>query len=377
MFGKRWHLFDLFGFKIQLDASWLLLAALVTWSLAKRVFPQFYPDLDVRVYWTMGIVGMVGLIVSIVLHEVSHALVGRRFGLPTSSITLFIFGGVAELTEEPRSARTEFWMALAGPAASGALAFAFAILAGSLEPYDGLLAAKGVFSYLATINGLLALFNLLPAFPLDGGRILRAALWHWKKDLRWATRTASHGGEMLGLGLIFLGLLNIMSGNFVGGIWWALIGLFVRQAASASYQQLLTRQVFEGAPVSRYMTRNPVSVSRELSLKTFVTDFVYRYHHDLFPVTRDGSLTGFVRSRDAARIPAHEWGEHRVATLAQACTTDNTIPPDLDVVDALTRMQQTGQSRLLVADKGRLVGIITLKDLLDLFAFKLDLEGLR
>ena len=200
MLEKQWPLFKLFGIRVQVDASWLVLAVLVTWSLAQGLFPQFYPGLKASTYWSMGFVSMIGLVASIVLHETSHAVVARRHGLPISHITLFLFGGVAELTEEPKTARAEFLMAIAGPLASGALALGFLAVARLLVVLDAPAALQGVTYYLAAINGLLAVFNLIPAFPLDGGRVLRAVLWYRRGDLHAATRTASRNGESKTLG---------------------------------------------------------------------------------------------------------------------------------------------------------------------------------
>lgn len=375
MFGKRWTLFSLFGFEVRLDASWLILALLVTWSLATGLFPEYYPELASQTYWSMGVAGMIGLVFSIVFHELSHSLVARLHGLSITGITLFIFGGVAEMAEEPRNARTEFQMAIAGPIASTVLAGGFLALASLLVQTGAPASLQGVAYYLAAINAMLAAFNMVPAFPLDGGRILRATLWHWKGDLPWATRTAAGAGEVLGFALLFLGILSIVSGNFIGGIWWFLIGLFLRQAAGDSYRQLLTRRVFEGEPVRRFMTHNPVSVPLGISVQSFVTDYLYVYHHDLFPVTDRQRLVGCVQARDVKNLPDRTWGLHSLDEILRPCSADNTVSPDLDALRALAQMRRTGNSRLMVADQGRLVGVLALKDMLHLFALKMDLEN--
>ncbi len=376
MLGKQWSLFKLFGFEVKVDVSWLLLALLVTWSLAEGLFPAYYPELPLRVYWSMGFAGMIGLVFSVIFHETSHSLVARRHGLPISGITLFVFGGVAELSEEPKTARTEFLMAVAGPIASAVLALGFYVMAQLLLALDAPEPLRGVAYYLAAVNALLAGFNLIPAFPLDGGRMLRAALWHWKGDLKAATRTAARNGEAFGLAMILLGVFNVVMGNFIGGMWWFLIGVFLRQAARASFVQLWTRQVFEGEPLSRFMTADPVSVPGSVPLSAFVEDYVYAYHYDLFPVTEDGRLAGCVSIHDVKKVPQEAWERTALSAILQPCTEENSISVKSDALHALAQMRRTGNSRLMVVDEGRLVGVIALKDMLELIALRIDLEGM-
>ncbi len=374
MFGKRFVLFELFGFKVQADASWLFLAMLVTWSLAQGYFPAFYPGLSPATYWQMGLLGMIGLFASLVIHELSHSLVARHYGMSIKGITLFIFGGVAEMDEEPPSAKTEFFMAIAGPLASFALAIGFSglfLAAKGQELADSLV---GVIGYLAFFNVIIAVFNLIPAFPLDGGRALRAALWYWKGDLRWATRLASRSGELFGFMLIFLGVLRVLRGDFVGGLWFGLIGLFLRGAASASYFQLMARQAFEGEPVWRFMTRDPVTVSPEVSLERLVEDYVYALHYDVFPVIVGGRPVGLVSTRLIRQVPRAEWPRITVGDVLVPTGPENTVAPKTDAVKALSIMRQSGNSRLMVVEGDRLVGIVALKDLLSFLSLKMDLD---
>jgi Zn-dependent protease len=227
MFNRKFKLFRLFGFEVGIDPSWIVLALLVAWSLSTGYFPVKYHELSSRQYWIMGIIGALGLFLSIVAHEFCHSLVARRSGLPMKGITLFIFGGVAEMNAEPTSARDEFIIAVVGPVSSFAMAAIFYGLNRLGETAGWPTTINGVMGYLGMINVILAVFNLVPAFPLDGGRILRAALWAWKGNLRWATRLASQFGQMFGLLLIALGILRVLGGFFVGGMWFFLIGLFI------------------------------------------------------------------------------------------------------------------------------------------------------
>ena len=375
MNGRSITLFELLGFKIRVDISWLLLAVLVTWTLASGAFPLWYKGLTTATYWWMGFAGMLGLVFSLIFHELSHSVVARHYGLPIKGITLFIFGGVAEMTEEPKSAKVEFWMAIAGPFASFLLAVVFYLL-GALAAAQGLpVPVYAVLKYLGFINLLLGGFNLIPAFPMDGGRVLRAALWQWRGDLRQATRTASNAGKLFGLALMGLGVFSVVTGNFVGGMWWFLIGLFVRGAAASAYQQMLSRSLFAGEPVRRFMTHQTVAVPPNLSLERFVSEYVYEHHYDLFPVVSGQRLVGCIATRQLKTEPREKWPYLTVGDLMVPCTEENTVDPGMDAIEAMALMNRTGSSRLIVAVGDRLVGIVVLKDMLELFSLKMDLEG--
>jgi Zn-dependent protease len=377
MFGPRIELFSLAGFKVGIDLSWFILAVLITWSLATGFFPGRVEGLPIRIYWLMGAAGALGLFGSIVLHEFSHAWVARRNGLPMKGITLFIFGGVAEMTQEPPSPRVEFRVAIAGPLASIAIAVCCWAGAAAGVTLSWPVEITTVLSYLALLNVALVVFNAVPAFPLDGGRVLRSFLWSWKNDLRWATRVTSKIGAGFGVLLILLGILSVLSGNFIGGMWWFLIGMFLRGAAQSSYQQLLLRQVLEGEPIRRLMNANPVTVDRSISVRELVDDYVYRYHHKLFPVMDGERLAGCVTTRQVKELPREEWDRQSVGAIAARCDEGNTVAPDEDAMQALARMSRDASSRLMVVEDGRLVGILALKDLLQFFRNRLELEDLE
>jgi len=382
MFGKGFHLFDAFGFPIRVDMSWFVIAVLLTWMFAEHTFPALastlQPALDapapsVGSYWLMGLAGALLLFASVLLHELSHAVVAREFGIEMRGITLFIFGGVAEMTDEPPSAPSEFQVAIAGPVASLLLAFLFAGLAWGAFAVELPLALLVVAVYLSLVNAMLALFNLAPAFPLDGGRVLRSALWFLWNDLKRATRITSLLGSGFGLLLIVLGVVFVLSGDLFA-IWWVLIGLFVRNAAQMSYQQLLLRRVLEGEPVSQFMHPDPVTVPRHISVQELVEEYVYRHHFKMFPVVDDGRLVGCITTRQIKELPQEEWDRTSVGAVALGCSEDNTIDPRADAMGALSTMSRSGLSRLMVVDGDRLVGILSLKDLLDFFSLKIELE---
>lgn len=374
MFGTRFTLFKLLGFEVRIDTSWIIIALLIVWSLAQGVFPLYDRNLSPSTYWILGVLGALGLFASIIFHELCHSLVARRFGLPMKGITLFIFGGVAEMDDEPASPRAEFLMAIAGPLASiGVGALCFALLSftrGILARPPGL-----VLNYLGTINLILAGFNLLPAFPLDGGRVFRSVLWRWKGNLRWATKVASRVGSAFGLFLIFLGVFSVLGGGLIGGIWWALIGLFLRSASKMSYQNVLVRDALEGESVRRFMKEDPVTVTADTTVDHLVEDFIYKYHYKMFPVVKDSKPLSCVNINDVRNIPREEWNHHTVDELAKPCSTDNTISIDEDALKALSLMNRTGSSRLMVVDHGgKLVGMVAMRDLMRFLALKLDLE---
>lgn len=375
MFGKRIKLFKLFGFEVGIDWSWIILAILIAWSLSVGIFPFRYKNLSTETYWVMGIVGALGLFFSIIFHEMCHSLVARKYGMQMKGITLFIFGGVAEMGDEPPSPKAEFMMAIAGPLSSLAIGLVFYGIYflgrqnGWAEPVNG------VVQYLSYINGLLAIFNLVPAFPLDGGRVLRSILWGLKKNLRWATSISSKIGSGFGILLIVLGAYQFLRGNFMGGMWWFLIGMFLRGAAKTSYQQLLLRKALEGEPVKRFMKADPVAVTSSLSVSQLVEDYIYRYHYKMFPIVEGTDrLIGCVTTKQVREIPREEWSHKKVGEIATQCSVENTIGPQVDAMKALSIMSKTGSSRLLVTDGNRLLGIIALKDLLKFFALKVELE---
>ncbi len=377
MFGRRIHLFDLFGFPIRADVSWFVVAVLLAWSYATLFLPPQYPDLATSTLWAMAVTLTLGLFASVVLHEVAHALAARHYRLPIKGITLFIFGGVAEMSDEPPHPRAEFVVAVAGPLASLAIGSGLAVAwvlgsgAGLAPP------ARAVVGYLAAMNFLLALFNMVPAFPLDGGRVLRSILWDWQKSLTRATRITSAIGSGFGLLLIVLGGILFLEQAFVAGVWMVLIGFFLRNAARMSYRQVLLRRVLEGEPVSRFMHAHPVAVPRAISVEDLVQEFVLRHHHKMFPVVDGDRLVGCVTTLRIKGLPREEWPRQSVGSITESCDPDNTVSPETDAMTALAKMSRNRSARLIVAEGDRLVGILSLKDLLKFFSLKMELESGR
>jgi Zn-dependent protease/CBS domain-containing protein len=372
MFSTRWHLFRLLGIPIGVDASWLVILALLTWTLVGEF--RKIEGLSPAASWLLGLVTALGFFACIVLHEMGHAVVARRRGIPIRGITLFLFGGVAELEGEPKDAPSEFLMAIAGPLVSLVLAAAFWILwvvGRGTWPQ----ALTAMLFFLAWINTAVLVFNMLPAFPLDGGRVLRSILWGASGSLRRATRWASLAGQAFAWLLIGVGIWNFFQGAFISGLWMGLIGLFLNQAARGSYQQVLIRQMLQGEPIARFMNAAPIVVPPSLDLQHWVEDYVYRHHRKAFPVASDGRLEGIISTAMLADYPRDEWGQHTVGEVMRRDLGPVSIAPDTDALQALSQMQRTGSSRLLVTDGDRLVGIVSLKDLLGFLNLKLELEG--
>jgi Zn-dependent protease/predicted transcriptional regulator len=373
MFSARIPLFTLLGFRINIDASWFLLAFLMVWTLSTGQFPRAIPGLDSLTYFIMGAIGALGLFASIVLHELSHAIVARAFGLPIGGITLFIFGGVAELQDEPKTPRAEFWVAIAGPIASVLIA---ALCYFGAEGARSLFWAHGfvVLSFLAVVNTILALFNLVPAFPLDGGRILRSILWWRNGDLRRSTRIASYAGTGFAIALMALGVLQLLTGNPVGGTWQILIGFFLSNAARQARLQVEFTEGLRNVPVSRLMNANPVTVPPDATLQSLVDDYIYRHRQKLFVVAEDGHAIGCIAPEQVKAIPSSEWGQTYVRAMMRPIGPKMVASPETSALNALQRLQANDAPLLAVVEGNRLLGLITRRDILDYLSVSEDME---
>jgi Zn-dependent protease len=375
MFGNGVKLTKIFGIELWIDYSWLIVFFLVMWSLASGYFPHEYPGLGKTTYWIMGAFSAILLFVCVLLHELSHSYVAQKSGIAVPKITLFIFGGVAQISEEPRSAKTEFDIAIAGPICSIMLAVIFWILAKS-DFASGDKRLFAVFNYLAFINIALVVFNLIPGFPLDGGRILRAYLWNRWQDVKKATYTVSQIGSRFGIALMLLGLVSIFFGNLIGGIWFIFIGLFLNQAASSGYQMIVLRDVLSGAKVKNIMTSNVISVPESLSLNDLVQNYFYHYLFVSFPVVNDGGqLLGMVSIKQVKDVPKDSWHEKRVGDIMVKASEIQLLSPDDEVLNAFNLLMRNELGRIPIVDGEKLVGIISRRDVMTFLMIKSDLGG--
>ena len=360
------------GIRVVIDPSWIFIFLLVVWSLATGYFPQSQPPITGAAAWVLGVVAALLLFGSVLVHELSHALLAQRAGIPVPRIRLFLFGGVSEMASEPQNPRTEVRVAAAGPLTSFGLALLFLLIART--PLPALVpGGKEVVQYLAVLNFVLGLFNLLPGFPLDGGRILRAWLWARSGDLLSATRKAGRAGSLVGYGLMGLGLLELFKGGNLGGLWLVIIGIFLNQAASASYEFLLLRDVLSGYRVRQIMTRPVIAVPDHLSLDELARDYFFRHPRGSFPVVSDDRFAGMVSLDQLKSVPREEWVRTPVRQIMTAASQLAALGPEDDCATALETMVRGDVGRLPVVSEGRIVGILGRRDVMQLFKIRSDL----
>jgi Zn-dependent protease/CBS domain-containing protein len=359
------------GIPIYLHFSWLIIFGLIVWTLSTGYFPALHPDLPASSHWARGLVASLLFFVSILVHELGHAVVALRHGLRTRSITLFIFGGVAQLENDPKDGRTELWMAAAGPLVSLVLAGLF--YAGASLPFVGPSAAA-VAKYLALINLILAVFNLVPAFPMDGGRLLRGALWGRLGKAR-ATRIASGAGTFFAFFLIFSGVFSLLRGDALGGVWYILIGWFIKDASVASYQQVRLDEALRGVTVRDAMVDVVATVPSSGSVAEAARECFMRTGYGSYPVTRGDAVVGLLCLKDVLRLTAEEREATSVQGAMRPLTDAIVTDPDMALPVAIARMAQAGTPRLLVLQGGRLAGLLTMNGVIRRLKVREELAG--
>jgi Zn-dependent protease/predicted transcriptional regulator len=361
MFGTSWRVGRIAGIEVRIDSSWAVIALLITYSMYLRA-SILYPELSGGGAAALGLVATVLFFGSVLVHELAHALASQARGIRVQDITLFLFGGATRARVESRGPGDEFLIALVGPLTSGLLAGLFGILAGlGREVLSRPLA--GTFGYLAWTNLLLAAFNLVPGFPLDGGRLLRAAIWKATGSLGRATRIASVAGQGVGWLLVAAGVAWLLAGDLAGGIWFAFIGWFLVQAARASYQELQLQQLLRGVEAEDVMARDLVRIPPELSLQDAVDDYFMRYDHSGFPVEEQGRTIGLLTLRGVRRVPREQWSTRRVREHMVPLGDQVVVAPDARMDGVVGRLQDGDAGRVLVVQDGEVVGIITPSDL--------------
>jgi Zn-dependent protease/CBS domain-containing protein len=347
------------GVEVRLNWSLIAVFALITWSLAEGVFPSQNPGLAHGTYIAMGIVAAVLFLASILLHELGHSLVARREGIEVDSITLWLFGGVSQIKGRFKSAGDEFRVAISGPLVSIVLGVLFVLIA--LAPVPS--SVDGVAAWLGYINLILAVFNLLPASPLDGGRVLHAALWRAKGDFAWATSVASEIGQGFGYLFIALGLaMFIFQGSF-SGAWLAFIGWYLLQGARAEARYVATEQALEGLRVRDLMVRDPVTVDADATIGRIMDDVAWSHRFTTYPVLDGGRPIGLLTFASVAAVPRSDWDTRRVRDTMIPLDQVPLLTEDEKAVDALAELATPSANRGLVVDNGHLAGLLSITDL--------------
>lgn len=353
VFKGTWQIGTIMGIPIRVHFSWLLVFGLITWSLSTQYFPAAAPNLPQMSYWVKGLLAALFLFGSVAFHELAHSWVARRYGIFISGITLFIFGGVAEMKGEPPHPKAEFRIALAGPLSSFFLSFLFFAI--SFYPAGGI---RPLFFYLAQINLILGIFNLIPGFPMDGGRILRSAIWNRKNDFFKATRLASRIGRNIGLFFIFFGIFSIFT-RMSGGIWLMLIGWFLYSTAQASYQQATLQENLVGVKVKDIITRNLITLPATMTLEEAVNGFFLKFGFGGFPVIDKERFLGFITLKEIRNVRREDWGTVKVSEVAVPHDKKWEVSLEEEAMKSLELMLEEDKGRIAVMDKGVLIGLIT------------------
>jgi Zn-dependent protease/predicted transcriptional regulator len=357
------------GIPVRIHYTLWFVLLLIAWSLAEGYMPQHYPNLGATTYWTIGIVSAIILFVSVFLHELSHSYIAKKNGLPITRITLFFFGGVSEMSGEPKDPALEVRMAAAGPLTS----FLIAIVLGGFwyltvlvsRPSPGpLTPIIATLWYAALLNGVLGAFNLIPAFPLDGGRVLRGSLWNRSKNLLSATANATRVSEAISLLMMAVGLFFVVFGDFVNGLWIIFLGWFIRSGAETSLRQTRLTEALAGLRVGDIMTRELLSVSPDASVQQLVSDYFLVHPHGGYPVISNGKLLGVVTMSSVRSIPREKRDFERVSQAMVPFGRTITVSPTTSAIDALHIMAKNGVGRLVVMDGDRIAGMVTRGDLM-------------
>jgi Zn-dependent protease/CBS domain-containing protein len=347
------------GIKIGVNWSWLVVFALIVWSLADGVFPSQNPGHSDATYIAAAIVAALAFFASLLLHELGHARQARREGMEIEGITLWLFGGVAQFKGGFPSAGAEFRVAIAGPLVSLVLGIVFVVLAVFAELPS---VVDGVVSWLGYINLTLLVFNLLPALPLDGGRVLRSALWHFKEDLAWATRVAADVGRGFGYLFIAAGIAMLIFQDSFSGAWLAFIGWFLLQAATAEARYVVARQALEGVRVRDLMVREPAKIEADLTLGQFMDQIASSHRYTTYPVLEQGRPVGLLPFRSVAAVPRNEWDRRRVRDSMIPLERVPVFDENDEAVDALAELSSSEVNRGLVLENGNLAGLLSISD---------------
>jgi len=357
LFQGAWKIGRIMGIPIRVHFSWLIVFGLITWSLSTYYFPVMAPELPIASYWIKGALAALLLFASVGFHELAHSFIAKRYGLSIANITLFIFGGVAQMKGEPPHPKAEFRIAIIGPISSFFLSALFFLF--SMNTVGG---TKALFSYLARINFMLGAFNLIPGFPMDGGRVLRSIIWEKRKNYFYATQRASSIGQGIALFFIFFGAFSTFAG-MPGGLWLMLIGWFLYTAAQASYRQATLQETLSGIKVKDIMVKEIITLSPSITLDKAMDNYFLRYGCGGFPVMDDGKFLGILTLKEVKDVPRRDWGRMEVAGVLVPHSKKWEVSPDDDVMKTLELMIEEDKRRIIVMENNRMVGLITRNDI--------------
>jgi len=382
---------QVFGINIRIDWSWLFIFFLIAFNLG-TAFSAMHPGWGVGLAWGAAIIAALLFFVSVLIHELAHSLVARSQGIPVRSITLFLFGGVSNIQREPPSPRAEFLITIVGPITSLVLGFLLTWLAGvSARPFDTMTGSEAAIAqlnpvttillWLGSVNILLGIFNLIPGFPLDGGRVLRSILWAITGNLRRATRWATWVGQFIAWLFILGGILMAFGADipffgsgFINGLWLAFIGWFLNSAAIQSYQQVVIQDVLHDVPVSRIMRSNPPTVPSNISVSTLVHDHVMGTDDHAFPVVDGDQLVGMVTIDDVRSVPRDRWDQTTVREIMTPANELATTTPEEESSDALSKLTGRDVGQLPVVHDGHLAGVLRRRDIIRWLQLHSDMQ---
>ena len=374
MFRSSIKLFKVFGIEIRLDYSWFIIFALFAYYFGFNYFPAVLPDVSGGIIAIVTIITVILFFSSVLVHEMSHSLVARSKGTPVKRITLFLFGGMAQIEKEPETPMSEFVMAIAGPAASFVLAIIFGIIWLLTGQYEII---REPFRYLTIINIILGIFNMLPGFPLDGGRVLRSIIWKVTDNLRRATYIASTTGRVIGFLIIAVGIFFFFTGNFLNGVWFAFIGWFLQSSAHMGYRQLVFETTIKGIKVRDVMNDDMVIVEKNIDLQELIDEYFMRYRFGRFPVVEDfrsEKFIGIISLHDIKSIERKRWPEVRVGDIVKAVTENEKVNMSMEISDAIKKMGRSDLGHLVIMSGNKIKGIITKSDVMRFIKLRSELQ---
>lgn len=373
MFRSSVRLFKIYGIEIRLDYSWFIIFALIAYYFGFDYFPRVLPALEPGYMIIITIATTLLFFFSVLFHEMSHSIVAIKNGVPVKRISLFIFGGMAQIEKEPDTPQSEFIIAIAGPAASFFLAAVFGII-WTFAKNIGVIGEP--VKYLALINIMLGVFNLLPGYPLDGGRVLRSIVWKISGSLKRATFVASTAGRVIGFMIVAVGIFFFFAGNLLNGVWLVFIGWFLQTSSQMSYRQLIFETSIKGIKIKDIVNENVTSVPGDIIIEDLVNDYFMKYRYGRFPVVEDfesEKIIGVISLHDIKSAPREKWKSTKVGDIVKSVSENEKVNMNTEVSDAIKRMSKDNLSHLVVVSGNKLIGMITKSDVMKFIKLRSEL----